>query len=658
MTFLKILYVRKTVGLALLLAFASSVRAEKVTSPDGQLVASVSIDQQGRPTYEVLFQGKPVVVPSQLRLNFADGSSLGESSKIENHETREIKETFHQFPGKRSQVNSLSNELTVFFKERGSEPREWQVVVRVFDDGVALRYRIPKQAGGQDVRLASEATHFTFPSEAKATYLPLPGFVTSFENDYRTSSVAEVPEDQLYGIPLLVEVPGVGVAAVAEANLKNYAGMFLKKVKDQPALVTTLSPRPDQKDVAVVAKLPLETPWRVIFVSGQAYELIDSDLPLKLNAPSVIGDTSWIEPGKTTFPWWNGFYEEGIPFESNLNTDFAKYYIDFCAEYGIPYHSLDGENHLAWYGGPIGYQGDDPTTATDGLDLQEVLAYAKQKGVRIRVWMHWMAARDHMRRAFPLYHQWGIEGVMIDFMDRNDQQMVEFQHELLQLAAENHLTVNFHGVAAPTGLERTYPNLLNSEAVRSLEYDKWDAKGVSPQHDVTVPFTRMLAGPMDYHQGSLRTVPVEEFRPFDAAPSVIGTPCHMLATYVVYQNHLPMMGDYPSAYRRHPLTKIMAKVPVSWDETRALAGEVGQYVVVARRAGEEWWIGAMTNHEPRQVTIPLNFLDPAQYQATVYKDSPAAEHHYRETIRKGVSHGDKIEISLGESGGALIRLVP
>lgn len=439
--------------------------AATAQSPNGRLTAKISLDAESRPIYEVSFENKPLVLPSQLRLNFSDGSSLGENCKVEKSETRELKEEFHQFPGKRSQVSSHCQELIVSLQENGKHERKWQLVVRAFDDGVAIRYHISAQDGWREVKLASEATQFTFPSEAKATYLPLPAFVTSHENDYQTSVVAEIPTNQLFGIPLLVEVPDVGAAAIAEANLTNYAGMFLKKVSGQAALITTLSPRVDQSDIAVLAKLPLETPWRVIFFATHPYKLIESDLPLKLNAPSALADASWINVGKTTFPWWNGFYEEDIPFESNLNTDFAKYYIDFCAEYGIPFHSLDGENHLAWYGGPIGYQGDDPTIATAGLDLQEVLAYAKQKGVKIRVWMHWLAARDHMHKAFPLYHELGIDGVMIDFMDRNDQQMVEFQRELLQLAADNRLTVDFHGVAAPTGLERTFPNLLNSEAV-------------------------------------------------------------------------------------------------------------------------------------------------------------------------------------------------
>ena len=352
-------------------------------------------------------------------------------------------------------------------------------------------------------------------------------------------------------------------------------------------LVTRLAPRPDEPKLAVRAILPHLSPWRVILFAPQAEELIESDLLLKLNLPSEIADTSWIRPGKTTFPWWNDFYEQNVPFKMGLNTATAKHYIDFCAEHGIPYHSLDGINDVAWYGGPIApYAGADITQAVEGLDLPAVIAYAKEKGVRLRLWMHWEAARKHMKRAFPLYHEWGIEGVMIDFMDRDDQEMVNFQRELLQLAADNQLTVTFHGVASPTGLERTYPNLLNSEAVMNFEYDKWNEGGVPPEHDVTVPLTRMLAGPLDYHQGTFRGVPLAEFKPRVADPLVIGTPCRMLATYVVFQNHLPMMADYPIAYRGHPLTKVVAEIPATWDETRALEAKVGQSVAIARRNGD------------------------------------------------------------------------
>jgi alpha-glucosidase len=274
--------------------------------------------------------------------------------------------------------------------------------------------------------------------------LPLESFTTSHEASYERRGVRQIPAHSLLGLPLLVELPGIGWSAVLEANLTDYAGMYLAREDARGPLVSRLSPHPDEPKVAVRAKLPHDSPWRLILFGTDARKLLESDTVLKLNAPSAIPDTSWIQPGKTTFPWWNDYFETGVPFRMGLNTATAKYYIDFCAEYGIPYHTLDGINDLAWYGGPIApYEGADITRGIDGLDLQEILRYARHKGVRIRLWMHWQAAQKHMARAFPLYRAWGIEGVMIDFMDRDDQQMVRFQRELLQLAADNHLTVTF-----------------------------------------------------------------------------------------------------------------------------------------------------------------------------------------------------------------------
>ena len=259
--------------------------------------------------------------------------------------------------------------------------------------------------------------------------------------------------------------------------------------------------------------LPHESPWRLILIGNEARQLLESDTVLKLNAPSVDQRHFVDQARQDDVPVVERFLRSGRAVQDGSQHATAKYYIDFCAEYGIPYHTLDGVNDLAWYGGRIApYEGTDITKGIDGLDLKEVIDYARQKGVRLRLWMHWQAAKQHMARAFPLYHAWGIEGVMIDFMDRDDQEMVKFQRELLQLAADNQLSVTFHGVAAPTGLERTFPNLLNSEAVRNLEYDKWDEEGVTPEHDVTVPLTRMLAGPLDYHQGTLRGVPLERIQ--------------------------------------------------------------------------------------------------------------------------------------------------
>lgn len=565
-----------------------------VTSPDDSVRVEVSLDGEGGQgpalRYSVSFRGRPVVLPSQLGIDLADGPPLGVGSIIEGVQRRSIDETYTQSPGKRRRVVNHCVEAVIALRERDAPARRWEVIVRAYDDGAAFRYRIPAQEGWTRLAVAGERTGFRLPDDAVAYALPLDSYTTSHEGRYRKTPAAAIPQRWLLGLPLLAELPGTGWVAVAEADLTDYAGLYLARNDGRDAgLAARLAPRPGEPQVAVRADLPHRSPWRVLMIGDKVERLVESDLVLNLNAPCAIADTSWIGPGKTTFPWWNGFHEENVPIKMGLNTETAKYYIDFCAEAGIPYHSLDGRDNVAWYGGPIvPYEGADITRGIEGLDLLEVLRYAKSRGVKIRLWMHWKAAEAHMERAFPLYHEWGVEGVMLDFMDRDDQEMVRFLRRALELAAANRLTVTLHGVGAPTGLERTYPNLLTSEAVLNQEYDKWDKLGVPPEHELTVPFTRMLAGPLDFHQGSLRGVPVGEFRPRNEAPLVMGTPCRMLASYVVLQNHLPMVADYPSAYRGHPATRVLAQIPATWDDTRCLAGAVGQYVVIARRHGGEW----------------------------------------------------------------------
>jgi alpha-glucosidase len=261
-----------------------------------------------------------------------------------------------------------------------------------------------------------------------------------------------------------------------------------------------------------------------------------------------------------------------------------------------------------------------------------------------------------MDRAFPLYRSWGVEGVMLDFMDRDDQEMVNFCRDVLRKAAENRLTVTFHGSPKPTGLERTYPNLLTSEGVLNLEYNKWDETGCAPEHEVTVPFIRMLAGPLDFHQGSFRGVSVEEFKPRNVAPLVMGAPSRTLASYVVYQNHLPMVADYPSAYRGHPGLPVLAKIPTSWDETKVLDGVVGEYIVVARRHGEDWYVGAMNDRRRRALDAPLRFLGPGRYRAEIYADDQTTR-RLRERTEE-VTALDALKIRMESAGGYMARLTP
>lgn len=640
---------------------AFAVNSVQVASPDGNIRAEVTLDTTGKaavPQVRITYKDRPILMNSPLQVELADGIVLGMNAVIEDSKTLTIHNEYRQYPGKRSKGIDHCTEAVITLRQNEPSPRRWQLVVRAYDDGAAFRYRFAKQEGWTSLVIASERTSFVFPEDATAVALPLNSFTGPYEKLYERKPVKDLPGDWLLGLPLLVELPGTAWAAITEANLTDYAGVYLaRQPQTGSALISRLSPLPKEPKVAVRATLPHDSPWRVVMIAERPEKLIESDIVLNLNEPCAIKDTSWIQSGKTTFPWWNGFFEQNVPFKLGMNTATAKYYIDFCAEAGFPYHSLDGTDSMAWYGGPIAYIGANPITPTEGLDIDEVLKYAKAKGVRLRLWMHWLAARDYMTRSFPIYHKWGVEGVMIDFMDRDDQEMVVFLRKLIELAAENQLTVTLHGMSKPTGLERTYPNLLSHEAVRSLEYDKWDQVGIPPEHDVTIPFTRMLAGPLDYHQGSFRTVPVAEYKPQNIAPRIMGTPCHTLATYVVYQNHLSMAADYPSAYRGHPGLPVLVRIPTSWDDTRAVAGEVGEYVVVARRSGNDWWVGAMTSREARELKVPLAFLGDGSYRAEIHRDDPAATHGMTSESRD-VKASDVIEAKLGESGGLVIHLTP
>jgi alpha-glucosidase len=654
-----------------LLAFAASstCRADalivRVRSPNGQVRIELVLQRHQKaeavPHWRVYFKDRPIVLSSRLGVDLAEGSPLGGPCSLESVETHSRHARYTVSPGKRRHVIDHCAETVVTLRERTPPGRRWELVLRAYDDGVAFCYRFPAQDGWPRLLIAGERTEFALPDNARAYALPLNSFTTSYEKLYQEKRVTEIPRDWLLGLPLLVACPGRGWAAVTEANLTDYAGMYLAPAGGRPAtLITRLSPLPKEPKLAVKASLPHASPWRVVLLAEDALRLIESDLVLNLNKPCALPDTSWVRTGKTTFPWWNGYHLEKVPFRPGLNTATMKHYIDFCAESGIPYHSLDGLDGVAWYGGPIvPYKGADITSGLRGLDLPEVIRYARDKGVRLRLWMHWQAAKAHMDRAFPLYREWGIEGVMIDFMDRDDQEMVNWQRKLLQKAAENRLTVTLHGVAKPTGLERTYPHLLTSEGVLNLEYNKWDKVGCPPEHQVTVPFTRMLAGPLDFHQGSLRGVSVEEFKPRNEAPLVMGTPSRTLASYVVYQNHLPMVADYPSAYRGHPGLPMLAKIPTSWDDTKALSGRVGEHVVIARRQGADWYIGAMNDRRPRVLDVPLRFLGPGRYRAKIYADDPQGKTAHRLARRtEEVTAQGVLRVQLASAGGYLARLTP
>ncbi len=633
----------------------------RVESPNREVAIDFLLDPlNSSPLYQVTFRGEQVIKPSALALKFPSEDATGgfvQSGPVTilNVESAEVREDFEQVTGKRRQVHVVGNKKTIRLEHANHPQQTWNIAICAFDDGVAFRYEFPKDDGqSKELVIVDEATEFAITPSSQVQALPLKNFTTSYETRYQTLPANQLPKDSLLALPLLFELPSGSFAAITESDVDEYAGMYLQQIDNQ--LTSRLSPLPAESSVAVRTTRPHTSPWRVILLAKEIGRLVESDLVLALAQPCQIADTSWVKSGKTTFPWWNGFYESGVDFKPGLNTETAKHYIDFCAEAGIPYHSLDGVGNSAWYGGPIvPYQGAEPTKGIDGLDLQAVLAYAKSKGVRIRLWMNWKAAEKYMETAFPQYEQWGIEGVMLDFMDRDDQLMNAFVRRAVALAARHHLSITLHGCPKPTGLERAYPNLLTHEGVMNLEYDKWDKTGVLPEYEVTVPFTRMLAGPLDFHQGSFRTVKLEDFKPQMAAPLVIGTPSRTLASYVVYQNHLSMVADYPSAYRGHPGIAALAAIPTTWDDTRVLSAKLGQHIVIARRSSDDWHIGAMTDRQPRTLDLDTKFLGEGNYRCTVYGDDESKPFGLANNETE-LHQGEKLQLKLSAAGGAYVRI--
>jgi alpha-glucosidase len=460
-------------------------------------------------------------------------------------------------------------------------------------------------------------------------------------------------------MPTLFQFPGNIFLAITEAELVDYAGMYLMKHNGE--LVSKLSPLPHQTGIKVKATLPHASPWRVLMISDRVGALIESNILTDLNEPCKIKDLSWIHPGKTTFPWWNGNVTPDTLNAPGNNFVTAQYYIDFCARNGIDYHSVVEYGLHQWYvDDGVNFQPGphaDVTTPVPGLDMKEICDYASIKGVGVRVWVHWAALYPRLDTAFALFEKWGLKGMMVDFMDRDDQEMVNIQTEILQKAAAHHLHIQFHGAYKPTGLSRTYPNEYTREGTLNYENNKW-TQGLPPDHDIYMPFTRMLAGSTDYHLGGFRAVPEKDYRAQYTRPLILGTRCHMLAMYVVLENYLQMVCDYPAAYEGQDGFEFIKEVPTTWDETKVLDAQVCKYITIARRKNNDWYVGTITNHESRQVVIPLNFLGEGKYKAEIYSDANdvATDPNHLIKQTKEVTNKDVITFNIASGGGEVMRI--
>ena len=600
-------------------SFAFEAAPLRLLSPDKKILYEFDI-HKGVPGYSVTYKDRKLIGFSIINLVFTEDSII-QGVRLIKSVRLDSSEKYILMTGRSAQVDDSFHQVSIFLKENKFPGRELIIEVRVFDDGIAFRYIFPK-SNGDSLIIKKELSAFNIAGNPKAHALIFADYHSSHEGFYQHRFYEDLPKDSLMDMPILFEYPDSIYLAITEAALLNYAGMYLIKTKS--GLISDLSPLPSKPGYAVIAGLPHESPWRVILISRRPGRFLETNMITDLAPPNRIKDWSWIKPGKTTFPWWNGNVTADTLNAPGNNFVTQQYYIDFCSRNNIEYHSVVEYGLHQWYqdDGISFMPGPNSNVLkpVPGLDMKRVCDYAHSRGVGVRVWVHWKALYPKLDSAFALFEQWGLSGLMVDFMDRDDQEMVNIQTEILQKAAIHHLHIQFHGAYKPTGLSRTYPNEFTREGTLNYEHDKWNPNGVSPDHDLDIAFTRLIAGSTDYHLGGFRAVTPDKFRAQYTRPLVLGTRAHMLAMYVVLENANAMVCDYPEAYEGQPGFEFIREVPTTWDDTKVLSAEPDQYIVIARRKNYNWWIGGVTGNKGRTLQIPFDWIGYGTWKLKIYRD--------------------------------------
>jgi alpha-glucosidase len=646
----------------LMLIFPAVAQTYSVFSPDGKVAFELSVFE--KLTMSVYYKGKPIIQNSEFGLQFEQSVYLGTDMVVVSQNQAEVNEFWKPVIGQYTQVHNHANELKLSLKEKRFPAREIQLVLRAYNDGAAFRYIvsesfkkfIPDYAEGKTIPLIQENSSFSFTGDHTIWAANFGGYVSHQESEYDKIKLSDVGAGDIIGLPLLVQVEPDLYAAITEANLTDWAGMYLSahpKADKKPfTLSTKLSPLPGS-NVLVNVKPGSASPWRLLMIGEEPGDLIESQIIWNLNEPCAIKDPSWIKPGISAWDhWWSG--------EVKMDTETILKYIDLAADMGWEYMLIDWN----WYGPPfaeeVGGRGDpdaDITTVIDAVDMPKIIEYAKAKKVDLLLWLLWDHVEKQMDEAFPLYEQWGIKGVKIDFMQRDDQWMVNWYHKVVKKAAEHRLAVDFHGAYKPTGWTRTYPNLLTREGVLGNEYSKWSSR-ITPEHTTTLPFTRMLAGQMDFTPGAFLNKSMGQFE--NGAPAqAMGTRCNQLAMFVVYYSPLTVACDHPDNYKNQPGIEFLKKVPTVWDDTKVINGKVGEYITMARRKDNTWFIGAMTNSEARTLTIDLDFLGEGKWEIHYFKDAKDANVH-AEKLEMGsakVTMESELVLTMAPGGGYAAYIV-
>lgn len=634
-------------GLLLLapcLAIGQSKQQWSIQSPEG----NVKVEVQRSPlSYSVTYDGQPVIKDSPLGLEFKDQPPFGEL-KLVDDQHHEVDRTTVPVWGKSSPIRNHYDEMTLSFVEQANPGRKLDLIFRAYADGVAFRYSLPASPSAEKFVVTNEQTAFRFPGDPVVWATIYASFHNSYEGHFPREHISDLPESAIIGLPMLAQVQPNLYAAITEADLTDWAGMSLKSSRGD--LVANLSPRLDGNGL-VAGTTPHDSPWRVLMLGTTPGALIESNLIENLNPPSAIKDTSWIHPGMMAWDhWWSG--------DVKMDNDTIKRYISFAGEMGFPYQLIDWQ----WYG-PFNQPGADITKPAPQLDMPMLLQFAREHHVREWLWIHSGDVNRTLQAgkldaAFATYERWGIAGVKIDFMDSDDQEMVNWYRRIVELAAAHHLMVDFHGAFKPTGLRVTYPNLLTREGVEGNEYNKFTNR-VTPTHKLTIPFTRMLAGPMDYTPGGFLNRSPAEWK--QTTPTeVMGSRAQELALFVVYWSPLTCVTDDPEHYRNQPGLEFLRVVPTVWDETKVLDGAVGEHIVIARRNGDKWFVGAMTGDQAYNYQLSLGFLGSGTYTAHLFTDpeDPNASYEALSQGDRTVTSKDTLTLHMRPAGGAALYFEP
>jgi alpha-glucosidase len=648
-------------GLALLAsatwASAAAPTYYTVASPNGKI--SILVSTRGTLTYRVLVNDVPLLKESRLGLRLNDGE-LGQDVNLVNSAHRVNDSTWTNPFGKQREVRDHYRELTLTLREKSSA-REFRVVFRVFDDGVGFRYELPALPANrnQEFVVEEELTQFAFTADNlvyAGDHVAIPpedydsrgGFAGSQEWEFRRQRLSDLSPDTVTGLPLVTQTP-VGWVALTEADLLDWAGLWLARVptSDGSAAVTLrarLAPRLDGQGV-VKSRLPRSSPWRVLLIGEQPGRLVESNLVLNLSTPSQLADSSWIKPGLMAWDrWWSGV--------GKADAATIKEFIQFASDMGWPYQLIDA----GWYTGRRS-KDLDITKPVPVVELPELRSFAAERNVKLWLWLYWTdVEQSDYEKAFATYEEWGIAGVKIDFMDRDDQEMVQWYEKIARAAAKHHLMVNFHGAYKPAGLQRTWPNQMTSEGVLGNEYNKWSTRA-NAEHRTTLPFTRYLAGPADFTPGGFVNRAPAVFKTGVSPTQVQSTRAGELALFVCYDSPVTCVCDHPSNYRDKAGIGFLKLVPTVWDETRVLSGAIGEHVVMARRSGDDWFLGALNNNQRRVKTLKLDFLGPGRWRMQLWRDHPRSseEAELVETEEREVSATDTLDLKMQRSGGAVAR---